>query len=407
MSPVTTTASSRTNQGFGTFTISADGDVTGRYASGIFGIQNGEGMMTIMTGADSDVLGGKDGIDALNFGNGALFVNVAGRVTGQGAYNYEDFDGDGIRAANFGGTLTIVTAAGSTVTGLGDDGIDADHYGYGDLTITVNGMATGQGEDGSGIEAYNRGYINTYQFDQDPSVAETIITVGPGGVAQGNFAGIHAESSDGQPILITNDGLVRNLSGESHRQAIVTSNASTSIANNANLIGTVTTDVNEAAYFDDSLINNGFWNSAGGMSDFGRGTQDTVINAGVIVAADDSTELETTTIARIEYFNNEDGIISLIDGQAGDIFQITSQWRTLLPKPRSSSSAAASSWSMRRWARRATAWPMSFTSSPVLCSASPRPFTSMSFRPRASISKAFRWWSSKVTARRRMRRMSI
>ena len=167
------------NQGFGTFTISADGDVTGRYASGIFGIQNGEGMMTIMTGADSDVLGGKDGIDALNFGNGALFVSVAGRVTGQGAYNYEDSDGDGIRAANFGGTLTIVTAAGSTVTGLGDDGIDADHYGYGDLTITVNGTATGQGEDGSGIEAYNRGYINTYQFDQDPSVAETIITSDP------------------------------------------------------------------------------------------------------------------------------------------------------------------------------------------------------------------------------------
>ena len=73
-----------TNQGFGTFTISADGDVTGRHASGIFGIQNGAGMMTIMTGADSDVLGGKDGIDALNFGNGALFINVAGRVTGQG-----------------------------------------------------------------------------------------------------------------------------------------------------------------------------------------------------------------------------------------------------------------------------------------------------------------------------------
>ena len=119
----------------------------------------------------------------------------------------------------------------------------------------------------------------------------------------------------------------------SYRQAIVTWNASTFIANNANLIGTVTTDVNEAAYFDDSLINNGFWNSAGGLSDFGRGTQDTVINAGVIVAADDSTQLETTTIARIEYFNNEDGVISLIDGQAGDIFQIMSRGNTPAEAP--------------------------------------------------------------------------
>ena len=90
--------------------------------------------------------------------------------------------------------------------------------------------------------------------------------------------------------MITNDGLVRNLSGDSHRQAIVTSNARTAIENNANLIGTVTTDLGELSTFDDSLMNNGFWNSAGGISDFGRGTQDTVINAGVIVAADDPTD---------------------------------------------------------------------------------------------------------------------
>ncbi|MGE0007797.1 MAG: autotransporter domain-containing protein [Parvibaculaceae bacterium] len=327
------------NRGEGTFTITVDGDVSGRRGAGIYAESDG-GDMTIATGADSDVFGGKDGIDAINFGYGALRIDVRGRVTGEGLacgeedYYCEDGDGgDGIYAYNFGGRLTIVTGAGSAVTGGLSDGIDAVQRGEGDLSITVNGSATGQGEYGSGVNAFNAGYIygtldapeESDLPDPNPDEAETIITVGAGGVAQGNYAGIRAGSSDGQKIWITNDGLVRNLSGSSDRLAIVTWGAATNIDNNADLIGAVTTDLSDVNSFDDTVNNRGFWNFAGTDSDLGAGSEDTVNNSGVLVAADDSAEIETTRILRVENFDNEGGLISLIDGQAGDEFAITDQ----------------------------------------------------------------------------------
>ncbi|MGE0239977.1 MAG: autotransporter outer membrane beta-barrel domain-containing protein [Parvibaculaceae bacterium] len=323
------------NRGDGIFSITAYGDVTGREGTGIYAENSGSGEMRITTGPDSDVFGGKDGIDAINDGFGSLTISVDGRVTGAGNYDsFEKDGGDGIYARNLGSSLTIETGLGSVVTGVRDDGIEAEQYGDGDLTITVNGTVTGQGEDGSGIDAYNGGF-SIFQLEPDPERDETIITVGGGGVVEGNFAGIRAVSGYDENILITNNGMVRNLSGDSSKLAIYTDGrleADTHVENNLNLIGTVQFDGAEGT---DTLDNKAFWNMAGGTSDFGdqddgegdyESYDDVVNNTGTLVAADDPTgDPEISRILRLEQFNNDGGLISMIDGQAGDTFLITDQ----------------------------------------------------------------------------------
>lgn len=326
------------NRGSGALSITADAEVTGYDGSGIFAKNFGTSedtgeALTITTGPDSDVFGQKDGIDAINHGNGLLSINVNGNVTGQGefhGYDERHREGDGIFAKNFGTGLVIETGSGSVVTGVGDDGIDARQHGFGDLRITVNGSTTGQGEDGAGIDAYHGSFLTRVAGPQtlvdgpqalvvDPA---TYITVGAGGVSQGNYAGIRAVSGNEQKIFIANDGLVRNLSTESHHRAIVTRGGVTNIDNNSDLIGTVTLD---GYYeFDDILNNDGFWNMAGGTSDFGLGW-DTVNNTRTLLGADDPANIEHSTIRRLEVFNNLGGLISLVDGQQGDTMTLLAE----------------------------------------------------------------------------------
>ena len=131
------------NYGSGALSITANGDVTSGGFAGI-DAQNGSSFspsgtdLTITTGAGTTVAGGFFGVRASNYGSGALAIAVNGDVTGTVT---------GITALNYGTSLTVTTAAGTTISG-GDIGLSAINYGSGGLTITVNGDVIGTARDG-------------------------------------------------------------------------------------------------------------------------------------------------------------------------------------------------------------------------------------------------------------------
>jgi fibronectin-binding autotransporter adhesin len=139
------------NGGDGALTITANGDVTASAIDGIFALNMlsepgvpGVGTdLTVTTGAGATVIGHEQGIEAENFGsgNGALTITANSDVTGTTL--------QGIRAlnANTGTDLTITTGAGAAVIG-GTLGIEARNYGSGALSITANGDVTGGTGDG-------------------------------------------------------------------------------------------------------------------------------------------------------------------------------------------------------------------------------------------------------------------
>ncbi|RYZ67942.1 MAG: hypothetical protein EOP09_10210, partial [Proteobacteria bacterium] len=65
--------------------------------------------------------------------------------------------------------------------------------------------------------------------------------------------------------------------------------------------------------------NSGVWNSTGGLSEF-AGSNDRLVNGGLIVARSDAATLDTTTWAGLEVFENA-AALTLRDGGAGDIVQ--------------------------------------------------------------------------------------
>jgi autotransporter family porin len=320
------------NYGEGSLSITADGFVTGYYNDGIFAVNGEDGDdLTITTGALSVVRGGGHGIGAFQDGRGDFTIEANGFVAGYGVDDSEDAYsvGDGIHAINnYGEYTTIVTGVGSTVRGV-DDGIDVHHdtgSSEDTLSITVNGTVTGRGVNNNPyFPDYNRAY--GIEANNQNYGSQTVVNVGGSGLVEGRDAGIYVYGygsfSNDQDILITNDGTVRNLSGESHDLAIRTDggeDADTVVNNNADLIGNVRFD---AFFGKDTLNNAGFWNMAGGDSDFGGSSEDEVNNTGLLVAADDSTTAETSRIFRLERFDNDGGLISLIDGQEGDTLLLT------------------------------------------------------------------------------------
>ncbi|MGE0146467.1 MAG: autotransporter outer membrane beta-barrel domain-containing protein, partial [Parvibaculaceae bacterium] len=292
------------NFGYGNLVITANGEVTGEDEDGIFAYNGGPGSgllgngidLRIETGAQSVITGqGGDGIDAENYGSGILTITARGTVLG---------DNNGIEATNsyYGGALRIETGVGSVVTGEGGDGIDAEQFGSGNLRITANGEVTGL--ENSGITAQNWGY------------GRTIIEVGAAGLVQGNEAGIFAQSYGDQNVSITNYGLVRNLSGASDDLAIefVLVGGRAVIANYGNLVGYVNIDSDDPG--NDRLGNSGTWNTAGGTNEFGDGN-DLVANSGLLIAADDGSSNETTRFSGVETFHNS-GRVTMADGAEGD-----------------------------------------------------------------------------------------
>ncbi len=292
------------NNGDGDLVVTADGIVTGYNDNGIKGENTSNGHnLIITTGVNSVATGYDDGVDGENFGNGDLTITMNGKAYGRDdgidAENSSDSDG-----------LTITTGAGSLSEGYGSNGVEGSQSGDGNLEITVYGTARGLGNFNNyaaGIYAYNGGS------------GETHIKVGAGGLSEGDYAGIYVNQSGGQDIEITNDGTTRNLSTESFDRAIVTKNGATDIENNGNLIGTVTTDLDDS--YEDTLTNNGLW-AMTSISRFGGGF-DEINNTGTLRAANDPTSLQGARIFDLNEFNNNGGLITLVDGQAGDDIQMS------------------------------------------------------------------------------------
>lgn len=197
-----------TNNTGGSLSISTSGLVTGGSGGyeGIYALNYGTDLNITTTG---NVTGNVTGIEAENNGSGSLSISTSGTVSGGVA---------GIYASNYGSDLNISLA---NVTG-GHDGIYAINHSTGSLSISTSGTVTGTADDG--ILAFNHG-------------GPMSMTVGPASLVQGGYTGIDA-GSDGQPITITIDGQVRNISGSPSDFAIITDGGPTTV--NLNTGGQVT-----------------------------------------------------------------------------------------------------------------------------------------------------------------------
>ncbi len=119
---------------FGIDTSTSSGDALNLFS------QSG---LTFTDANASTIIGGEDGIVAVNYGNFGLSITTTGSVTGT--------SGIGIWTDNrVSGTALTISAA--SVTG-GDDGINANNSGTGHLSITATGSVEGISD--TGILAYN------------------------------------------------------------------------------------------------------------------------------------------------------------------------------------------------------------------------------------------------------------
>lgn len=134
------------NHGSGSLSVTAMGSVTG--GSDYDGIEaRVDGGTDLTVEAQSDVLGGENGIYAINDGSGLLSITVAGDITGDTDL---DGDGSGIIALNYGTDLTVDVQG--AVEG-GNQGIDVFNQGSGAVSITTSGPVIGGAN--NGINAYN------------------------------------------------------------------------------------------------------------------------------------------------------------------------------------------------------------------------------------------------------------
>jgi len=164
------------NYGSGALNITSTGAVTGSSNFGIFGTNSlSANDLTIMA---ADVSGGLVGILADNTGTGDLSIAATGDVTGTADH--------GIDATNAGTDLTIDAVA---VTG-GLKGISAVNTGTGALSITSTGDVTGTAD--NGIDAVTAG--------ADLTIDALDVT--------GGLAGIVADSTGTGALSITSTGAV-------------------------------------------------------------------------------------------------------------------------------------------------------------------------------------------------------
>ncbi|WP_305711916.1 autotransporter domain-containing protein [Bradyrhizobium sp.] len=174
------------NYGTGAVTITANGNVNGTYDYGIAARNYGTAL-SVTTGAGTTVSGAA-GMFARNYGTGAVTITANGDVSGT--------SGNGIFARNTvnGSAISVTTGVGSTVGG-GNYGIDSRNYGTGALTITANGDVTGT--IGLGIDARNNNVNGT----------NVIVTAAAGTTVSG-ASGIHARNSGTGAVTVTANGNV-------------------------------------------------------------------------------------------------------------------------------------------------------------------------------------------------------
>jgi autotransporter family porin len=342
------------NFGSGALSITSTGTVSGAGSEGINAYNrsgvNGSGQALIISAAS--VTGELDGIEARNSGAGSLTITTAGSGTVSSPV------GSGIYATNFSNGTSLTVSTGGAVNGTGGYGIHAKNYGTGPLSITATGPVTSPNSGGiygyskgsdptthqaltisatdvtghlNGILALNRGN-GTLMVTANGTVTGTTgngiftknystnygasITVSSGATVKGFSQGVYAFSGS-QPIGLTNNGTIQNLSGSTSGLAIRANGGVTTITNN----NTITGELQIVAAGPNSFTNGGTgagtWNTTG-ESTFGG--SDTVTNSanGTIVAANSGASTPAlTTFVGLATFNNA-GQLTMHNGFAGD-----------------------------------------------------------------------------------------
>ncbi|CEJ14645.1 Extracellular serine protease precursor [bacterium YEK0313] len=300
------------NGGSGATYVTATGLVNGGSGEGISALNGpAAGKLSIDAAA---VSGGGTGILARNSGTGSTLVTASGPVVGT--------SGDGIAATNAAtaGALTIHARA---VTG-GNYGIYASGGGAGATEVTATGPVVGTGASGIFVlnGAATTGLTVTAEAVSGARYGVSVGNFGTGptriatsGLVEGGMAAIFAGSA-GQPIEITTNGLVRNLSGLSASLAIEASGGLVTYTNAGGLIGTV--KFGAGAH---TMTNNAGWNTAGGTSQFGGGALTNATGVAIIAASGGGAPVTTTFEGLASLVNH--GLLVMADGVAGDIVRQT------------------------------------------------------------------------------------
>ena len=163
-------------------------DVTATVGDGILAINSANGTDLTIDSSAGSVSGPYDGVEAFNYGSGALSITTA---------DVSSTIDDGIFARNDGTSLTIDSSAG-TVTG-GTEGIFARQYGTDTLAITV-GDVTGLG--GAAIDAASTDANAdlTVQSNMGDAVGATdgmYLRTAGADIAVDNFGTVEGQAGDG------------------------------------------------------------------------------------------------------------------------------------------------------------------------------------------------------------------
>ena len=174
------------NYGSGALSITANGDVTATSITGIYARNSSIGTdLGVTTGAGTIVTGRRDGIFARNYGMGALSVTANGDVTGTTSF--------GIYARNSGSDLDVTTGAGTNVAGA-FNGIVAHNYGSGALSVTANGDVTGTNFDGI--------------FVRNMTGTDLIVTTGAFSTVTGKDHGMNVRNYSGATTVTANGDVI-------------------------------------------------------------------------------------------------------------------------------------------------------------------------------------------------------
>nr|WP_247871775.1 autotransporter outer membrane beta-barrel domain-containing protein [Ochrobactrum sp. LM19] len=258
-----------------------------------------------------DVKAKSIGIQALNNGAGDTIIVSTGTVE---AYN-------GIVSSNTSLGTGVRVEANNVIAG--HNGISTVNYGTGDTTIITTGSISGANS--VGINANHIASSGSLSIDASGDVsgkdygisASTIgdgyLTITTGGILEGGNAALFYQDNALGQVNVNLNGTTRNTSTLSTDTVIDGRSGNAVITNNGLMTGVV-----KLSHYEETVVNNGIWNTAGGTNEFGGG-DDAIVNNGTIVAASDATIAETTVFNGLATFTNKSGgVLSMHDSATGD-----------------------------------------------------------------------------------------